>query len=75
MTTGTGVTHSEHNPSHSEPLRFLQIWIWPHTNGLPPGYAERSFPTEAQRQLIVSPDGRDDSLLIISQSRCGITLV
>jgi redox-sensitive bicupin YhaK (pirin superfamily) len=36
MTAGMGVTHSEYNPSPTERLRFLQIWIWPHTNGLPP---------------------------------------
>jgi len=63
MTAGTGVTHSEYNPSATETLRFLQIWIWPHTKGLSPAYSERSFP-DAKRQLIASPDERDGSLLI-----------
>ena len=67
MTTGTGVTHSEYNPSSSEELRFLQIWIWPHSKDLPPAYEEKSFPA-AKRQLIASPDGRDDSLLINQDS-------
>ena len=64
MTTGTGVTHSEYNPSPTEQLRFLQIWIWPHTKGLTPTYAEKAFPTENERQFIASPDERDGSLFI-----------
>lgn len=64
MTAGMGVTHSEYNPSPTERLRFLQIWIWPGTRGLTPTYAEKAFPTNTKRQLIASPDGRDDSLLI-----------
>jgi redox-sensitive bicupin YhaK (pirin superfamily) len=64
MTAGTGVTHSEYNPSPTERLRFLQIWIWPGTRGLTPTYAEKAFPTDTKRQLIASPDGRDGSLLI-----------
>lgn len=64
MTTGTGVTHSEYNPSPTEQLRFLQIWIWPHTKGLTPTYAKKAFPTATKRQLIATSDGRDGSLLI-----------
>ncbi len=64
MTAGTGVTHSEYNPSPTERLRFLQIWIWPGTKGLTPTYAEKAFSTTTKRQLIASPDGRDGSLLI-----------
>jgi redox-sensitive bicupin YhaK (pirin superfamily) len=64
MTAGTGVTHSEYNPSPTERLRFLQIWIWPDSKGLTPTYAEKAFPTNTKRQLIASPDQRDDSLLI-----------
>ena len=64
MTAGTGVTHSEYNPSPTEALRFLQIWIWPHTRGLTPAYAEKAFPATPKRQLIAAPDGRDGSLLI-----------
>lgn len=64
MTAGTGVTHSEYNPSPTERLRFLQIWIWPGTKGLTPTYSEKAFPTTTKRQLIASPDGRGGSLLI-----------
>jgi redox-sensitive bicupin YhaK (pirin superfamily) len=64
MTAGTGVTHSEYNPSSTARLRFLQIWVWPHTKGLAPAYAENAFQTNEKRQLIASPDERDGSLLI-----------
>jgi redox-sensitive bicupin YhaK (pirin superfamily) len=64
MTAGTGVTHSEFNPSPTERLRFLQIWIWPHSKGLPPAYTEKAFPSENKRQLIASPDECEGALLI-----------
>ncbi|MCC6877313.1 MAG: pirin family protein [Sandaracinaceae bacterium] len=67
MTAGTGVTHSEYNPSPDEPLHFLQIWILPEQQGLKPGYEQRAFP-EVDRQdklrLLVSRDGRDGALTI-----------
>jgi redox-sensitive bicupin YhaK (pirin superfamily) len=64
MTAGTGVTHSEYNPSPTERLRFLQIWIWPHSKGLTPAYTEKAFPIENKRQFIASPDEHDGSLVI-----------
>jgi hypothetical protein len=67
MTAGTGVTHSEFNPSDHEPLRLLQIWILPGRQGLPPGYEQRHFP-EAERRgrlrPIASRDGREGSLTL-----------
>lgn len=64
MTAGSGVTHSEFNPSTSEPLEFLQIWIMPDTLGIEPGYQQKRFAPRSGLQLIASPDGRDGSLLI-----------
>ena len=64
MSAGTGVTHSEYNPSDSEPLEFLQIWIIPNVLGIEPGYQQKKFPEQSGLQLIASPDARDGSLLL-----------
>jgi len=67
MSAGSGVRHSEVNPSASEPLHLLQVWILPDRAGLRPRYAEWT-PTEDQRAatkvLIVSQDGREGSARI-----------
>ncbi len=54
MSAGTGVRHSESNPSPKEPLHLLQIWIVPERRGLPPSYEQRRVPEE----LLSAPDGR-----------------
>jgi redox-sensitive bicupin YhaK (pirin superfamily) len=67
MTAGRGVIHSEFNHSPSDPLRLLQIWIFPEKRGLPPGYQDRHFDEQARvnrLRLIASTDGREDSLII-----------
>ncbi len=67
MTAGTGVRHSEFNPSSSEPVHFLQIWIQPDTRGIAPSYEERRFDESEKRgklRLIASPDGADGSVLV-----------
>jgi len=64
MSAGTGVTHSEYNPSTTDGLEFLQIWIQPNELGIEPGYQQKQFATKQGLQLIASPDARDGSLLI-----------
>ncbi len=67
MSAGSGVTHSELNPSGTDPLHFLQVWIVPQQRGLQPSYTEWK-PTAAQRAapdvVVISPDGRDGSAVI-----------
>ena len=67
MTAGTGVTHSEYNPSDEHPVHFLQIWILPEEKGLIPGYEQKSYLDmlkEDELTLIASRDGRLDSVTI-----------
>lgn len=65
MTAGTGIYHSEANPSAAEPLHLLQIWILPSEHGLAPGYWEKHF-AAGQRcnrlALLASPGARGGSL-------------
>lgn len=67
MTAGTGIRHSEFNPSESEPVHLYQIWLLPERPGLTPGYEQKSFP-EANRQnawqLVASPTAAEGSLRI-----------
>lgn len=67
MSAGTGVRHSEHNASDTEKLNLFQIWIFTDEGGHPPRYDQKKFSPEERQgkwQLLVSPDGRDDSLWI-----------
>jgi redox-sensitive bicupin YhaK (pirin superfamily) len=67
MTAGTGVTHSEENPSAVEPVHFLQIWFLPERDGLHPGYEQRTFTDDEKRgmlRLVASRDGRDGSVTV-----------
>lgn len=64
MSAGTGVRHSEYNPSNSEPLHFYQIWIIPDRQGITPRYEQKSFTEKHGRQLVLSPDARDGSLKV-----------
>jgi redox-sensitive bicupin YhaK (pirin superfamily) len=67
MSAGTGVLHSEYNPSRERPVHFLQIWIEPEAPNIPPSYEQKRFDAGAKRgrlALIASPDGRDGSVSI-----------
>jgi hypothetical protein len=67
MSAGTGVRHSEFNPSRAERVHLLQIWIEPRITGVRPGYEEKEFGAAEKKgrlRLIASPDGRDGSVTI-----------
>lgn len=67
MSAGTGVFHSEFNPSKVAEAHIIQIWIKPAAAGLTPAYCELSPPesqTTNEPRLVISPDGRNGSLKI-----------
>jgi redox-sensitive bicupin YhaK (pirin superfamily) len=66
MAAGTGVQHSEFNPSEKQDVHLLQIWIQPDTSGVKPRYAEKSFANTAPGglHLVTSKTGRDGSIAI-----------
>jgi len=72
MSAGTGVTHSEFNPSATEGVHFLQIWILPEAQRLTPGYEQKHFTAADKRgrlRLIAAHDGEEGSVVIHQQAR------
>ena len=71
MSAGSGVTHSEFNPSQTEPMQFLQIWLMPNVSGATPRYDTMDIAPEdkdGKLKLFLSPDGRDGSMNIRSDA-------
>jgi redox-sensitive bicupin YhaK (pirin superfamily) len=67
MSAGTGIQHSEFNNSESEAVHFLQIWMLPDRQNIPPRYDQRDFPLAEKQgnlRLVASKDGRDGSVVI-----------
>lgn len=67
MSAGTGILHSEFNPSAEEPTHLYQIWLLPRERGIEPGYEQKRFPLEERHnrlRLVASPDAAEGSLLI-----------
>jgi len=72
MSAGTGVAHSEFNPSESEGVHLLQIWIMPQARNLSPSYEQKTFSEDDRRgrlRLVASEDGRDGSVTIQQDAR------
>ncbi len=72
MSAGSGIRHSEANPSHTEPVRLIQVWIEPDTLGVTPRHETRRFPIHdepGRLHLIASPDAADGSLAIHQDAR------
>src|SRR4051812_41984869 len=67
MSAGTGVLHSEFNPSKDKPVHLMQIWIMPNRKGITPKYEQKAFTKEERSnklRLVASSNGRDGSVLI-----------
>jgi redox-sensitive bicupin YhaK (pirin superfamily) len=72
MSAGTGVRHSEFNPSRAEAVHYLQIWLLTGRRGLVPSYEQKSFGTDLKRgraRLIASPAGEDGSVTLHQDAR------
>lgn len=78
MSAGTGIRHSEFNPSKTEPVHFLQIWLVPEKNGVRPQYEQKHFTDEEKRsrlRLVASHNGRDGSITIHQDADLYVTLL
>ncbi|KJG02829.1 pirin family protein [Photobacterium angustum] len=64
MSAGSGIYHSEYNASHTEPLKFLQIWIQPNSFGNKPSYEQKDFGKQQGLTTIATPTGENGTLLI-----------
>jgi len=78
MTAGSGIRHSEFNPSKTEPVHLLQIWIEPEKDGLKPSYEQKSFPESEKRgklRLVASNGAEDGSVKINQDARLYVSLL
>ena len=78
MSAGTGIMHSEFNPSPTEPVHLLQIWIFPDKDkqDVAPSYEQKPFPDEEKRKqwrLIASPNGEQGSVKIHADAKLLVT--
>lgn len=72
MSAGTGVAHSEYNPSPTDGVHFLQIWLLPGSKGVRPAYQQAHFPAEEKRgrlRPVITPDGEAGSLRVNQDAR------
>jgi quercetin 2,3-dioxygenase len=78
MTAGSGIRHSEFNPSSTKAAHLLQIWIQPEKAGLPPSYEQKSFEEEDKRgklRVIASRDAKDGSVKINQDAKLYVSLL
>jgi redox-sensitive bicupin YhaK (pirin superfamily) len=72
MTAGTGIEHSEFNPSPDQPVHLYQIWLFPRRKGLTPSWEQKAFPAadkDGRLRLVAGPDGADGALVIHQDAR------
>jgi quercetin 2,3-dioxygenase len=78
MRAGSGVRHSEYNHSKSEPVHFLQVWILPAKQGLPPTYGQQTFDREQAKRsfvLLASKDSRNGSIQLARDANVFVALI
>ena len=78
MTAGSGIRHSEFNPSTTDAVHLLQIWILPEKDALAPSYEQKSFPEKEKRgqlRLIASRDASEGSVKINQDAKLYVTLL
>lgn len=78
MTAGSGIRHSEFNPSKTDAVHLLQIWIQPEKTALEPSYEQKAFPEEQKRgrlKLIASRDANDGSVRINQDAKLYVSLL
>lgn len=64
MSAGSGIRHSEYNPSESEPVNFLQIWITPGSSGITPSYEQKTISSTSTITPLINPTGTLGALSI-----------
>ncbi|MEM1227802.1 MAG: pirin family protein [Planctomycetota bacterium] len=72
ISAGTGIQHSEFNPSSDDPVHFYQIWLIPTERDIEPSYEQKRFPDDQLRaalRLVASPDAAEDSIKIHTDTR------
>jgi hypothetical protein len=78
MSAGTGVRHSEFNPSSTEAVHFYQVWLLPQRQGVEPSYEQKFFAEADKRdqlRLVASPDDADGSLTIHQDARVYLSML
>ncbi len=72
MSAGTGIRHSEYNASETDPVHLLQIWLLPNSQGIAPGYEQKTLPTvadgESRLDIVAAPDAPDSAVTIHSDA-------
>lgn len=76
ISAASGIMHSEFNPSPTDPVHLMQIWIVPDSRGGEPTYDQREYPSEVRRNRlcpVASPDGHDNSIPIRQDATLYVT--
>ena len=78
ISAGSGITHSEFNPSSSDLVHFYQIWLLPNARDTTPSYQQKNYAVEEKRnrwRLVASPDGQNGSLAIKQDAHIYLSLI